>query len=93
MNTEVHIRLAQVLADFANGESDHFVGGATVGEVLAELGTIHPGLGLMLWDDRGDLNAMMAAFLNGVNVKDLGWMQTPVHNGDELMVISALEGG
>jgi len=89
----IQVRLAQVLADHAGGVADHVVPGATVGEVLHALAALHPGLAAWLWTARGDFNPMLAAFLNRENIAALGSLAAPVREGDELMVVTALEGG
>ncbi|MDH4246441.1 MAG: MoaD/ThiS family protein [Deltaproteobacteria bacterium] len=89
----VQVHLAQILADHAEGRAEHRLSGDTVGQVLAALTARYPDLRAWIWTAQGAFNPMLAAFLNQENIAQLGGLDAPVGEGDELMVVSALEGG
>lgn len=93
----VHVTLATLLAERMENPGDGFAAlhleGQTVGEVLLELTSRHPALHVLVWRDKASFSPMLAAFLNQQNIQALQGLDTPVKDGDELMVVSALEGG
>ena len=89
----VRIALTQLLADHADGEDRHLTEGGTVGEALAHLTARHPGLHRLVWRPGGAFNEQLVAFRNRDNVDDLDGMDTSVTDGDEIMLITAVEGG
>ena len=66
--------------------------GATVQAALRVLTDRHAELAPLVWHPEAGLNPVMAVFLNGrqLDPEDLA---TPVHSGDQIQILSALEGG
>jgi molybdopterin synthase sulfur carrier subunit len=88
----VEVALAPLLADAIGGERFLQLEGGTVGEVLRNLGERHISLARLLWRN-GALNPMLAVFRNQDDIRTLEGLATPLRPGDEVAVISALEGG
>ncbi len=89
----VKVTLAQPLADAIGGEHTLQMKGSTVGEVLRDLGERHAPLARLLWRDGDALNPMLMVFRNRDDVRTLEGLATPVRPGDEVAVISAVDGG
>ena len=89
----VKVTLARSLADAIGGEHTLQMEGNTVGEVLRDLGERHAPLARLLWRDGDALNPMLAVFRNRDDVRTLEGLATPVRPGDEVAVISAVDGG
>ncbi len=89
----VRVALATPLADAAGGERYLSLEGGTVGEVLRALTARYATLAPLLWREGGALNPMLAVFRNQDDIRTLEGLATPVRPGDEVAVISALEGG
>lgn len=89
----VRISLAAVFADRIDGVDVVRLGGRTVGEVLHALTERHPALAGLVWTAEGAFNEQLVAFLNRQDVRGLSALDTPVQSGDELMLITAIEGG
>ena len=90
---KVKVTLAPILADSIGGDRTLQLEGSTVGEVLRDLGERHAPLARLLWRDGEALNPMLAVFRNRDDVRSLEGLATPVRAGDEVAVISAVEGG
>ena len=90
---KVTVTLAPILADAIGGDRTLQLEGSTVGEVLRGLGERHAPLARLLWRDGDALNPMLAVFRNRDDVRSLEGLATPVRPGDEVAVISAVEGG
>ena len=65
----------------------------TVRDVLAGLVSAHPGLQAQLLTSDGDLNRFVNAFLNDVDIRHLEALDTPVADGDTLVLLPAMAGG
>ncbi len=89
----MRVALATPLADAAGGARYLEMEGGTVEEVLRELTVRHAALAALLWREGGRLNPMLAIFRNQDDIRTLQGLATPLEAGDELAVISALEGG
>ena len=93
----VRLRLTQMLAEFCEGQDDLTLplpgATATAGELLHRLTDTYPGLARLLWTETGDFNPQMVAFCNQADLRALQGMATPLNGGDELMLITAVEGG
>ena len=89
----VEVALATSLADAIGGEHSLQGEGGTVGDVLRNLSERHPPLARLLWREGGVLNPVLAVFRNRDDIRTLEGLATPVRPGDEVAVISALEGG
>ncbi len=89
----VRIALAPLLGERIGGRSAVEAEGRTVAEVLSALARAHPELAGLLWKGEGVPNPYLVIFLNDCNIVELQGLATPVADGDELTVVSALEGG
>ena len=87
------VRIPPTLRAATGGEKLVTVPGATVREVIRELVTAHPGLGSQLLTQDGDLNRFVNAFLNDTDVRHLQALETPVGEGDTLVLLPAMAGG
>ena len=65
----------------------------SVRDVLAGLVGAHPGLREQLLTSDGDLNRFVNAFLNDVDIRHLDALDTPVADGDTLVLLPAMAGG
>ncbi len=98
----VRIGFPAQLADLIGGRESVTMEGDTAGEALLELTEAHPALDSLIWARIGppdgnvqthELNPVVVVFLNGEDVRTLGGLDAPLKDGDELLVISAVEGG
>ena len=86
------IRFTNLFAERIGGVNSVDVQGVTVESSLRALTAQHPTLTPLVWGKDGALNAVMVVFLNDrqLAAAELG---TPVAAGDEIDIVSALEGG
>jgi molybdopterin converting factor small subunit len=87
------VRIPPTLRASTGGEKLVTVPGGTVREVIAGLVAAHPALGSQLLADDGDLNRFVNAFLNDTDVRHLQALDTPVAEGDTLVLLPAMAGG
>ena len=89
----VTLRLPAVLAKAAGGETVHEARGATVGDVVDELATRHPGLGARLRDAKGQPYPYVLFYLDDEDIRFQQGFATPVADGAEIVVVPAIAGG
>ena len=88
----VRVRIAPMLRATAFGKAPIPAVGRTVGEVLNDLESRCNGLKEQVCDESG-IRKAVSIFLNGEDVRFLRGLDTPVKEGDELSIVSALAGG
>jgi molybdopterin converting factor small subunit len=77
----------------AGGKSTVQVDGSTVGEVLGNLDSVHPGFRDRLFDDDGGLRRFVNVFVADDDVRYLQGLETPVPDGETVAIIPAVAGG
>jgi molybdopterin converting factor small subunit len=87
------IRIPPVLRPSVDGEREVSADGANVGEVLRSLAVAHPGTQDQIFGGDGDLNRYVNVYLNDEDVRVLGGLDTPVGEGDTLVILPAMAGG
>jgi len=87
------VRIPPTLRAGSGGAKLVEVPGATVREVVTGLVSLHPALESQLIAPDGDLNRFVNAFLNDTDVRHLQGLDTPVGDGDTLVLLPAMAGG
>ena len=87
------VRIPPTLRVATGGAKQVEVPGGTVREVVSGLVALHPGLESQLLAPDGDLNRFVNAFLNDTDVRHLQELDTPVGDGDTLVLLPAMAGG
>jgi len=87
------VRIPPTLRTATGGAKQVLVPGGTVREVVARLIVLHPSLESQLIGPDGDLNRFVNAFLNDTDVRHLEALDTPVGEGDTLVLLPAMAGG
>ena len=86
------IRIPPVLRPSVGGDREVSADGANVGEVLRSLAGAHPETQDQLFGSDGDLNRYVNVYLNDEDVRVLGGLDTPVGEGDTLVILPAMAG-
>lgn len=86
------IRFTTLFAERIGGVNSVDVRAATVESALHALTDRHPTLTPLVWAKDGALNPVMVVFLNDRQLA-VAEISTPVGPGDEIDIVSALEGG
>ena len=68
------------------------VDGRTVGDCLKALADWYPGLGELLLGPGGEVHRFVTLFVNADEI-DRGALDTPLTDGDELEILTAVAGG
>lgn len=89
----VTVRIPTVLRELAGGQAKVQASGATVGEVLSEVGEDHPDLLDRITEDDGDLREFLNLYVNGRNIRMAEELETAVEDGDEISITPSIAGG
>jgi molybdopterin synthase sulfur carrier subunit len=93
MAERVTVHVPTVLRTHVGGQTRVELAGATVREILGGLMDRHPGLRGRLFDERNDLNRFINVYLNDEDIRFLENLETPVKDGDAVMIVPAIAGG
>lgn len=86
------VRVPPVLRSHTGGQRDVRAEGATVAEVLGDLTTTYPALKNQLLQD-GSIQRYINVYVNNQDIQYLEKMQTPVADGDTVIILPAMAGG
>lgn len=87
------IKIPTPLRPYASGESTISLPGETVAEVLDAVVVRHPDLKKHLFGDDGQLRPFVNLFLQEENVNQLQGLETPLAEGDLVLIIPSIAGG
>jgi molybdopterin converting factor small subunit len=86
------VRIPPTLRAEVGGARQLEARGETVADVLDDLVERHPALGPQLLAD-GELAPFVNVFVGGEDIRTLDGTETPVRNGDSLILLPAMAGG
>jgi molybdopterin converting factor small subunit len=87
------LRIPTPLRAYTDGKSEINVSGSNISDVLADLTTQYPALRPHLFNDSGDLRPFVNLFVGENNIKDLQGVDTPIKDGEKIMLIPSIAGG
>ncbi|MGE5288487.1 MAG: MoaD/ThiS family protein [Micromonosporaceae bacterium] len=88
----IEVRIPTILRNYTGGAKAVEGKGSTIGELLADLDSRHPGLSERIADESG-LRRFVNVYLNDEDVRFLGGLETPLKDGDTVTVLPAVAGG
>src|ERR1044071_1262864 len=89
----VTISIPAPLRQFAGGQSQIVVEAKTAGEALDLLTSTHSGLRRHLFNDQNALRNFVNVYLNDEDIRHASGPQTPVKDGDMIMIVPSIAGG
>ena len=88
----VKVHIPTPMRQHTEGQATVEIAGASVQEVLDNLGAKYPGITGRLFDN-GQVRRFINLYLNDEDVRYLSNLETAVKDGDELAIIPAVAGG
>jgi molybdopterin/thiamine biosynthesis adenylyltransferase/rhodanese-related sulfurtransferase/molybdopterin converting factor small subunit len=89
----VTVLIPTALRQYAGGQSEIEVEARTAGGVLEQLTATHAELRRHLYNERGELRNFVNVYVGDEDVRHAGGLQTPVRDGDTVMIVPAIAGG
>lgn len=87
------VKIPPVLRQAVGGERAVQVPGSTMGEVLEALCADYPAVGGQILTADGELHKYVNVYVNDEDARLLQWTDTPVGDGDTVMILPAMAGG
>jgi len=87
------LRIPTPLRTYTAGKSEVTVNGTKVLDALTDLTTQFPAIKPHLFNEAGELRPFVNLFVGESNIKDLQGMDTPIKEGEKLMLIPSIAGG
>ncbi len=89
----IAVRLPTALQTLTDGAAEVRAPGSTAGAVLEAVDVQHPGILSRILTPEGGIRPLVNVYLGDTNLRDLEGLETPVRDGDVLLVIPAVLGG
>ena len=89
----VRVVIPRALAEFAGGQTELSVEGATVRELVAAIGTAYPALARRIVDETGELRRHVNVYVGLEECRRLGGLDAVVPEGVDVSVIGSIAGG
>src|SRR2546421_7682742 len=89
----VTVLIPTALRQFAAGQSEIQVEGATVGEVLERVTSANADLRKHLYSDESRLRSFVNVYVNDEDIRSGERLNTPVKDGDTVSIVPAIAGG
>jgi molybdopterin converting factor small subunit len=87
------IRFPNVMKFYVDNQSEFPVSGATVAEIIEQIVQKYPSVKFHLLDAEGKLRRHFNIFVNGVHIRDLNGMDTPLKEDDKIILMASAAGG
>ena len=87
------VRFPALMKFYVDNQSEFEVHGSSVAEVIDNILIRYPALKPHLFDAAGGLRRHFNIFVNGVHVRDLNGMETPLKEGDKVILMASAAGG
>ena len=86
------VRVPPVLRSEAGGAREVEANGSTVRELLEDLSTRLPALGLRVYGE-GEIKSFVNVYVDGEDVRTRDGLDTPVREGSTVILLPAMAGG
>lgn len=87
------LRIPTPLRTYTSGKSEVQVNGIKIAEALTDLTNQFPAIKPHLFNEAGELRPFVNLFVGENNIKDLQGVETPIKDGDRIMLIPSIAGG
>jgi len=87
------VRIPTILRTYTGGASEVDADGATLGELLENLESAHPGIKSRVLDDAGAVRRFVNIYVGDEDVRFVGGLDARVDEGARVSIIPAVAGG
>ena len=87
------LKLPTPLRPYAGNQASFDLPGKTVAEILDLMVEQHPTLEKHLFNESGEIRPFVNLFLGDENVNELDGLDTPLSEGDTVLIIPSIAGG
>ena len=87
------VRFPNMMKFYVDNQSEFPVAGSTVIEMIEQIVRQYPQVKFHLLDGDGNLRRHFNIFVNGVHIRDLNGMDTPLKETDKVILMVSAAGG
>jgi len=87
------VKFPPLMKFYVDNQSEFAAKGETVAKLLENILEQYPALRPHLFDTKGDLRRHFNIFVNGVHVRDLNGLETPLKVEDKVILMASAAGG
>jgi len=87
------VRFPAVMKYYVDNQTEFFVPAETVQEVMNQVIEQYPSIKFHLVDSEGNLRKHFNVFINGIHIRDLNGMDTPLKEEDKVILMASAAGG
>lgn len=87
------VRFPALMKYYVDNQSEFAAPGSTVNELIESVLAKYPALKPHLLDSSGVLRRHFNIFVNGVHIRELNGMQTPLNANDKIILMASAAGG
>jgi len=88
-----NVQIPTPLRKYTEGNAQVSVEGGTVGAIIDNLESAHPGIKERICDDKGAVRRFVNVFVADEDIRFLDNLDTPVKDADEVSIVPAIAGG
>ena len=89
----IEVRIPPILRTYTDGEKSVTGEGQSIGALIEDLESNHPGIKGRLLDDEGGLRRFVNVYVNDEDVRFIGGLEAELTDGDQVVVLPAVAGG
>ena len=89
----IKVRIPTPLRPMTGGKNEVEIAGTSVGEIIENLSSAHPGIKERICDEQGEVRRFINIYVNEEDIRFLTGKETPLKDGDEMSIIPAIAGG
>jgi adenylyltransferase/sulfurtransferase len=87
------LRIPSLMKFYVDNQTEITVTGETVGAAMRDLFVRYPAIQTHLMDANGEPRRYVNLFVNAENIKTLNGLDTPLQEGDKIILLPSISGG
>jgi sulfur-carrier protein len=89
----IEVRIPTILRQYTGGAKAVEASGGSLGQLIDDLESQHPGIKARLVTDEGTLHRFVNVYVNDEDVRFTGALDSPLSDGDSVTILPAVAGG
>ncbi len=87
------VRFPAVMKYYVNNQTEFSISASTAGELIEKIVEQYPAVRFHLVDSEGNLRKHFNIFVNGMHIRDLNGLETPLQEEDKVILMASAAGG
>jgi molybdopterin converting factor small subunit len=87
------VRFPAVMKYYVNNQAEFSIAASSVQDLIEQVVQQYPSVKFHLLDSEGQLRRHFNIFINGIHIRDLNGMETPLKEDDKVILMASAAGG